>query len=207
MLSERWQAPQHGKLVLGKHAQINKEAQRAALLRSTVAPQGVSANRNSASHRAYDMLKRQVGRRRCFGRRSLPKELPSTATAPTVKTRVRLQVGRRRCFGRRSLPKELPSTATAPTVKTRVRLLDRQSLSSTETARPYGINAYGMNETRGRPEQCQLRGGRGNGAQRCAANSVGRPRPPPCARARRAGPPQRGHHGVACTRGGPTMAY
>ncbi len=35
------------------------------------------------------------------------------------------------------------------------------------------------------------------------AYGAGRPRPPPCARARRAGPPPRGHHSVACTRGGP----
>ncbi len=35
------------------------------------------------------------------------------------------------------------------------------------------------------------------------AYAAGWPRPPPCARARRAGPPQRGHHGVACTREDP----
>ncbi len=33
------------------------------------------------------------------------------------------------------------------------------------------------------------------------ANVAGRPRPPPCVRARRAGHPQRAHHNVACTRG------
>jgi hypothetical protein len=36
-----------------------------------------------------------------------------------------------------------------------------------------------------------------------SSNGAGRPRPPPCVRARRAGPPQRGHHSVACTKGGP----
>ncbi len=36
---------------------------------------------------------------------------------------------------------------------------------------------------------------------------AGRPWPPPCACARRAGPPQRGHHGVACTREGPAVSY
>ncbi len=33
------------------------------------------------------------------------------------------------------------------------------------------------------------------------AKVAGRPRPPPCVRARRAGHPQRAHHSVACTRG------
>ncbi len=35
------------------------------------------------------------------------------------------------------------------------------------------------------------------------ANAAGRPRPPPWLRARRVGPPQRGHHNDACTRGVP----
>ncbi len=38
------------------------------------------------------------------------------------------------------------------------------------------------------------------------AYEAGWPEPPPCARARRAGPPQRGHHSVACTRGDPARS-
>ena len=64
---------------------------------------------------------------------------------------------------------------------------DRQPLSSTEAARPYGVNVYDISVALG---PCKRR----------ERGATGRPKPPPCARARRAGPPQRGHHGVACTR-------
>ena len=59
-----------------------------------------------------------------------------------------------------------------------------RALYSGRTLRYYDINARP-------PRAMPAQGRRRNGAQRCAINAVGRPRPPPCARARRAGPLQR----------------
>jgi hypothetical protein len=128
-------------------------------------------------------------------------------TAPTTGLNVGSAGGAASADGRP--PRGLRPPQQRRLTKTQARLLDRQSLSSTETARPYSVNAYDMSDAclKNAAAPSDASSGAAKTAVRGAAlrNAVGRPRPPPCARARRAGPPQRGHHGVACT--SPTMTY